>query len=119
MGEYVELCVVGQPLSSFHGRITHVARAGSHVIDEPTLTHVGGGAIPVNPNSMEASQAYFEVIIEIADVPERSGSGDNITDSSIRHGMTAFVRFKREPISIAKILYRRGLQLLGQLRTSG
>ena len=68
---------------------------------------------------MEASQAYFEVTIEIASVPESDVADTTVTTSQIRHGMTALVRFQREPLPIAKLLYRRGLQLLSQLRTSG
>ena len=124
VGAEVELCVVGHPSRSLHGRIIRVARAGSHVIAEPALTHVGGGPIPVNPTSLEASQAYFEVTIDIATVPqcdiaENDISGNDFAESSIRHGMTAIVHFRREPIAIAKLLYRRGLQLISQLQTSG
>lgn len=124
VGAEVELCVVGHPSRSLHGRIIRVARAGSHVIAEPALTHVGGGPIPVNPTSLEASQAYFEVTIDIAAVPqcdiaENDISGNDFAESSIRHGMTAIVHFRREPIAIAKLLYRRGLQLISQLQTSG
>lgn len=108
-GAEVDVCLVGHPEYTCHGRITRVARAGSRVIHDVSLAHSGGGSIPVNVGTMEASQAFFEVTIAIRKDPE----------SSPLNGMTAMVRFHRQPVSIATILYRRSLHLLSKLQKAG
>ncbi len=109
VGTEVEVCSIGYPDNTCAGRVIRVARAGSRVIQDASLAYSGGGSIPVNVNTMEASQAFFEVAIAIP----------NASQPSLRHGMTAMVRFHRQPVSIATILYRRSLLLLSKLQKAG
>lgn len=109
VGTEVDVCLIGYPDNTCAGRVIRVARAGSRVIHDASLAHSGGGSIPVNVSTMEASQVFFEVTIAIP----------NATQPSLRHGMTAMVRFHRQPVSIATILYRRSLHLLSKLQKAG
>ena len=108
-GASVDVCLTGHSDNRCCGRILTVARAGSRKVSDESLTHAGGGDIPVNAGTKEAGQSFFEVTISVS----------QLNQSMLRHGRTAVVRFSREPVSLAMLLYRRSLLLLDQLRIAG
>lgn len=109
VGEPVEIRLAGGARRRIVGTVARVARAGSRRIEQPALTHLGGGAIPVAPQSLEAEQPFFEITIDL-----KPPSHD-----LLRHGMTGTVRFQRPHVSLARRLYRRTLAFLNRLRVAG
>lgn len=107
--DLVELCLSDEPSELYRGRILRVARAGSHVVRDPAVTHLSGGPVSVHPLTMEASQAFFEVTIVVPAALE----------SPFRNGRTAWVKFQSEPVTAMTLIYRRGLQLLSRLQSNG
>jgi hypothetical protein len=89
------------------GTITQVATTGSEVITAPALTQMGGGTIAVSPETMTASESFFEITVELDDPPEER----------VRHGMTAQVGFSGKSQTVGQRLYRSVLRFVNKLRT--
>ena len=98
VGQAVELRIAADPGPVRHGVIRRVAPRGSREIENPSLTHLAGGAIAVDPATSRAAQPYVEVRIDL-DPGHVAGA---------RSGMTCRVRFgTAEPTTIARHLLRR------------
>ncbi len=112
VGTPVQLRLTGRSGELVGGSVVRVGGGGSHVVADETFTQLAGGEIAVDALSMQTAEAMFEVRIELVDVsPELR--------SSFRRGMTAVVQFSGRKSSLAGHLYRRGLNLLNQLRVAG
>ena len=105
-GQSVEVCLPGQADYPLQGTILRAAKAGSRQIQDQSLTHAGGGNIPVNGEAQEALHPFFEFTVVL----------DDTQDRPIRHGMTATIRLNSTPVPISKYLLRRGLKLLNEIR---
>jgi putative peptide zinc metalloprotease protein len=106
--DLVEVCIPDEPSRRYWGRTLRVARGGSNIVPDAAVTQVGGGPIPVHASTTEASQAFFEVTVLIPAAVR----------SPFRHGRTAWVKFRSEPVTAMTLLYRRGLQLLSRLQSN-
>ncbi len=108
-GDQVEVRLVSQGGRSFSGRVIHLVPAGSKTIEDPALTHLGGGSIAVSASTMEADQPFFEIVIVI----------DDPDNSVLRPGMTAVAVFDGHRVPLGTHFYRRTLHFLNMLRASG
>ncbi len=107
VGQKVQVRAFGNASESLTGTITEVAASGSRKINSLSLTQLGGGSIPVAPQTMTAMEPFFEIEIAL----------DRPKTDSIRHGMTALVRFDARPETIGTQLYRAVLRFINNLRT--
>jgi hypothetical protein len=106
-GQKVRVRLLGDPAGIHLGTITQVAATGSELIPTPSLTQIGGGTIAVSPDTMTASEPYFEITVEL----------DNPPEQSLRHGMTALVGFSGKSQTIGQRLYRSALRFVNKLRS--
>lgn len=106
-GEPVEARLAGETSQLLRGRILRVAAAGDRRVDDIALTHLGGGEIAVHGDTMEAVEPFYEVIIEL-DAPVQS----------LRHGMTAQVKFPPHTATLGMRIYRGALRFVNRLRAS-
>jgi len=107
----VVITLVGNTQQSLTGRIVSGAIAGTKKIDEAALTHTGGGDIAVSPD-MVANENFFDAIIEI------DADSVNQLNRPIQLGMSSMVQLQSESETIGKILWRRGVRLVNQIRQS-
>lgn len=108
--------VVGQPVAArlngeagteLTGGILRVAAAGDRRVDDAALTHLGGGEIAVQGETMEAVEPFYEVTIAL-DQP----------GVALRHGMTVQVKFAPRTDVLGMRIYRSALRFLNRLRAS-
>ena len=105
LGDEVELMLASGNSSTLHGRIVDVRRSASNRIEQPQMTQLGGGDIPVSEDS-EAQRPYVELRIAIT-VPEHN---------QLRNGQRAVVRFGVLGSSVATVCLRSVRRLFSQLR---
>ncbi len=108
-GDTVSIRMIGQSKQLFRGKVLEVAKTGSKTIDQPALTHAGGGTIAVSTDNQEAEQPFFEISVMI----------DGVDATQFKYGMTALVQFEADRTPVGAFLYRRGLRILNQLRLAG
>ena len=63
VGQTVRCLTHSHPTQPLLVKIAEVEPAGSRKFSLPELTDIGGGAIPVHPETFEAGQPYFEVTL--------------------------------------------------------
>lgn len=88
---------------SFTGQILVVQRAGTRQVDQPRLTHMGGGEIVIDPMTGEAETPLFEVVVALEDA------------GTLPHGCAGRVQFEgqKEPLGVvAERSLRRFMQRL-------
>ncbi len=100
VGDTAQFRSAGDATRTVAGRIVRIAPAGARTIEFPSLTHVGGGDIPVEPTTGTAAQPYFEVVVELS--PAES--------DELRSGMTGCVRFGAPAEPLAAALFRSALR---------
>lgn len=96
-GDEVVLRASSAPSQTIKGRIHSTAPAGSRMIKYPALTQVGGGEIMVHPESGQAEQPYFEVIVDLLGEPSTMPP----------YGTTGTIRMTAEPKPVVTALARR------------
>ncbi|MCH8147616.1 MAG: HlyD family secretion protein [Planctomycetes bacterium] len=96
-GDTVQFRSSADPALTIEGVIVRVSSAGSRIVQHEPLTHLGGGDIAVNPETFEAREPYFEVVVDLH-VDSMPGPG---------YGMTGTVCFGGTSESVGTILYRR------------
>jgi putative peptide zinc metalloprotease protein len=87
------------------GRITQIAPAGSRTVRLPALTQLGGGEIPVDRATRQATQPYFEVTVSLPADP----------NAGLRYGMTGSVRFAARAEPILRSLGRRFIRFWNRM----
>jgi len=107
VGQPVQCRVPASPSTIIHGTIIKVSPAGSRHIGIAPLTHLAGGWIPVNPQSNESNQPYFEITIAF------TGKDHGL----VRTGTTVYTRFDTAMQPIGIRLYRRLLRFKDRLLT--
>ncbi len=105
VGSRVEVRAAARPARVFRGEIKRIVPCATRDITEPSLTQVGGGEIPVDPQTNRAGRPYFEVVVELldADAPW------------LTHGMTCRIRCQGDNQTVATLLYRRLLRFADSL----
>lgn len=113
LGEEVTVRAPSVPGETIPGRIVGISAAGSRAISLASLTHAGGGDIPVTPGppgrAAIADQPYFEIVVAI----------DGADALPIRHGMTGQVRFESEAETLGATLWRRLLHVRARVAGQG
>ncbi len=105
IGDKVEFRAEAMPAQAFQGVLVKVSPAGSRTIALPTLTQLAGGDIAIDPQTGEARQPYFEVVVELP-----------VAQADLfRPGMTGIVRLEARPEPIATRLARRFTRFINRL----
>jgi len=107
VGQPVEARLSGASSELLQGSVLHVAVAGDRRVDDAALTHLGGGEIAVHADTMEAGESLYEVTI-VLDAPA----------STLRHGMTAQVKFPPRTEALGVRIYHGALRFLNRLRAA-
>lgn len=105
----VRIRFMGNPNEVFVGHVAQVASQGQTKVEREELTHLAGGEIAVDPQSHESVNPLFEVMVFL----------DKDPGEQLRSGSTAQVFFKGTRTTLLAMLYRRGLQLVNDLRMLG
>ena len=106
IGDDVELRFASTDRLTVKGRIESVSHLGTDQIDDPRLTQLGGGEIPVDPETMRAKSKYFELKVSLTGpIPDQ-----------IRHGMSGVAKIDCPPRLLGVDLYRTALRFLHRLR---
>lgn len=107
----VRITLVGATEHCLTGKIISGAIAGTKKIEEAALTHTGGGDIAVSPD-MLANENFFDVVVEI----DEDSVKPKVTPLKI--GMSSMVQLQSTPETLGRILVRRALRLINQIRQS-
>jgi putative peptide zinc metalloprotease protein len=105
-GQRVRVRLVADGVHELPGTIERVAVQGSKRVFSPSLTQLGGGDIPVTPDSLEARSALFEVLVRV----------DQADRYPVVHGSRAAVRFATAPQTYGAYFAQRGQRFLSRLR---
>ena len=105
------ITLVGNTQCTLTGRIINGDIAGTKKIEEPALTHSGGGNIAVSPDNV-AGENFFDVVIQI--------DKDSLKKlrRPIKVGMSSIVELQSERETLGNILLRRAARLVNQIRQS-
>lgn len=104
IGDDVKLTVVATRDAALSGRIVEIRRMASERIEQPQLTQLGGGDVPVT-QELIAQKPYIELRIEIDSRGEQ-----------LKHGQRALVRFGTVGSSLATVGVRGLHRLFNQMR---
>ena len=108
----VGITLVGNTKQPLQGKFISGAIGGTKKIEEAALTHSGGATIAVS-QAMEATENFFDVVIELDDESVRK------LERPIKIGMSSMVQLQSEPETLGMILIRRGARLVNQIRQAG
>ncbi len=107
VGQKVRVRLSGLVSEELTGTIAKVAVTGSPTIPMTALTQLGGGTIAVDPSTMNASEPFFEITIDL-----------DPAETNIAHrGMSVFISCSAQPQTVGVRLYRSGLRFLNLLRS--
>ncbi len=107
IGDKVDLVLTYAPDRVASGRIVAIRRNASSRIEQPQLTQIAGGSIPVSPADQVAQRPYVELRVAIdSEIP------------AIRPGHRALVRFDRMGTTLATVCLRNLRRLFAQLATN-
>lgn len=103
LGDIIRFRSASASGETVRARVTKLEPLGSRVIRHETLTALGGGEIPISPQTGEANEPYFELEAVVIGSPD------------IAYGITGniLIGSYSEPIGIS--LWRSGLRLLQKL----
>ena len=91
------------------GKICSVSASGNNTVPYRALTHIAGGFIPVMGDSLEATEPFFELEIELDELPN---------EPFLKNGMVCEIRFENSQDSLGTYLYRSILRFYNQIRLS-
>ena len=106
VGQRVDCRLIADHNSFYSGKITKISASGDKVVPYKALTHLAGGMIPVDPSSMEATEPFFEITIELAEIPSRT---------TLRNGLVCEIRLESNNNTLGRQLYRSALRFLNQI----
>jgi putative peptide zinc metalloprotease protein len=105
VGQIVHCRFHSDPSKAFAATIQSVSLAGSRVVRHEALTHLAGGFIPVDPETLEATEPFFELTVKLTDEPP----------VFFRNGSICEIRFGRQYDPLGKLLYRSLLSFANQI----
>lgn len=106
MGQTVHCRFHADPTQIYEATIQEVLPAGSRIVAHESLTHLAGGFIPVNPETMEATEPFFELVLHLSD-PQ--------PPSCLLNGAVCEIRFQREYEPLGRAVYRSLLSFINHL----
>lgn len=107
IGDQVNLVLAHAANQPVVGQIAAIRRSASNRIEQPQLTQLGGGSIPVNPEDQLAQRPYVELRITI--------EGNS---PQLKPGHRALVRFDQMGSTVATVCLRSMRRLFTQLGTN-
>ena len=109
IGQQVNCRFLAEPSSEFAGTIRSVSASGNQVVPFKALTHLAGGFIPVRDESLEATEPFFELKIDL----------DSKYDPAfLKNGMVCEIRFGQSEATVGNYLYRALLRFYNQTKLS-
>ncbi len=105
IGGFAKFRTVANTTNIYEGIVVSVSPAGSRTVRLTSLTQLAGGHIVVDPNTHEAAEPYFEIVIELPDAQS----------SDLRHGMTGSVLLQGGAVPVAKRVARRLARFVNRL----
>jgi putative peptide zinc metalloprotease protein len=106
VGESVRVRIVAEGVCETAGTVEGVAVKGTRHVFSPSLSHLGGGDIAVDPATLKSGNSLFEVQVRVHDA-------DTI---NLLPGSRAAVAFSTQPQTCGAYLYRCCHQFLNRLR---
>lgn len=104
-GDPVEFRTVGDAARTIQGKVLRVDPGGSRAVELSPLTQLGGGDVAVNPITGEATEPYFELVVDL----------DTRNDPRLRDGMTGVVRLEATAEPVARTTFRRLTRFINNL----
>lgn len=105
-GQEVLFRSVASPTQTFPGRVLTIQPAGSRLVEEVRLTHLGGGNIPVNPTTGMALEPFFELVVELTDMGA----------VGLPHGSSGRAQMKAAVEPLGRFALRKLLRFLQRLK---
>jgi len=108
LDQQVDCRLLSAPGKVIRGVITSISPAGNRGISLTGLTHLAGGGIVVQPETGQAMQPYFMVVVSL----------QKELDPAVKHGMRAVASLpsRYEPMGLH--LYRRMVRFMDTLQKS-
>ena len=128
-GTTVEFRPASRGAAVRRGSVLHVAPAGSRTVALLPLTQLADGPIAVDPTHFEATEPYYEVLVDLG-ADNDCGPGDEAGQSGdclpghdslpgqgrdLRYGMSGWVRIAVAPEPVGTTLVRRLLRFFAKL----
>ena len=105
-GQIVECRFLADTGRIYLGSIQRISVSGSKVVQHESLTHLAGGPIPVDPNTKMATEAFFNLEIEIEQDRELD---------FLRQGMVCDIRFERTYQTLGTLVYQSILRFVNKV----
>jgi putative peptide zinc metalloprotease protein len=105
VGQLVHCRFHADPTQTHEAVVREICPAGSRIVAHEALTHLAGGFIPVNPETMEATEPYFELVLHLTDT----------RPACLINGAVCEIRFPRKYEPLGRIIYRSLLSFVNQL----
>ncbi|MEM9413131.1 MAG: HlyD family efflux transporter periplasmic adaptor subunit [Planctomycetota bacterium] len=109
LGQTVHCRFLAQSESVIDGTIRSISASGNKVVPYEALTHLAGGFIPVSGESMEATEPFFEMEIELS---------ESVPQEILKNGMVCDIRFGENYETVGSHVYRSLLRFHNQIRMS-
>ncbi|MEE9393460.1 MAG: hypothetical protein V3W41_13235 [Planctomycetota bacterium] len=106
-GDRLQYRSFADPSRIRHGKVVAIAPAANRLIENQSLTQLGGGAIVVNPATGEADVSHFVLTMCL-------GHEDS---EALMRGMRLKLELEGRPKPIAEHLYRRIVRFTDRIRT--
>ena len=109
IGQQVRCRFLANSNSEFVGTIGSISASGNQVVPYKALTHLAGGFIPVRDESLEATEPFFELTIDL----------DTQCDPNfLKDGMVCEIRFGQPNATLGNYVYRALLRFYNQTKMS-
>jgi putative peptide zinc metalloprotease protein len=107
LGQRIVFRPAGCSGATLRGSITRIKPLGSRQVELAALTHLAGGDVVVHPETGEAQQPYFEIVVAI----------DDALPLDVCYGMTGVIALPATPEPLALSTYRRVVRFINSLRS--
>ncbi|MEO1617404.1 MAG: HlyD family efflux transporter periplasmic adaptor subunit [Planctomycetota bacterium] len=105
IGQTLKVRLLGDVTHELEGTISSVSAKGTKEVKDATLTQLGGGTIPVVPDTMMSNETYFEFTVNLRGCDQ----------SLVRQGMTAIVQCPADYTLVGLYGYRVFLRFFNRL----
>ncbi len=109
IGQTVHCRFLANPEQVFEGTLEHVSASGSRIVTHKALTHLAGGFIPVDGETMEATEPFFDLLIRLDDHPDVD---------FLKNGHVCEIRFSKTYQTIGSHAYRGWLRFINKINTN-
>ena len=106
VGQRVQCRFLADSKHAYPGTIKKISISGSRKVRHESLTHLAGGPIPVDAKTKIATEAFFDLTIEL---------NDSAASKFLKQGMVCDIRFGRERQTIGRLLYQSILRFANKV----